>query len=438
MLDKYTKSLFSWQEKASGKLAILQNVAWLFFDRILRMGVGLFVGVWVARYLGVEKFGILNYATAIVALFNPLTKLGLDGLIIRSIVREPGIKDQILGTTFWLKLAGAIASIFLAVSSIFVLHHDDQLTVRIVAILATAGIFQAFDAIDYWFQSQIQSKYTVVARNTAFIITALVKVALIKMQAPLVAFAWATLAEVALGTVGLIIAYRFKGYSIFWRWSLTLAKTLLQESWPLMLSGLTIMIYMKIDQIMLGEMVDTTAVGLYSAATRISEVWYFIPMAIASSVAPRIYAAKDISEEVYYQKIQQLLRLLVLISIFVALPMTFLSNRIITILFGTSYLAAGSILAIHIWATVFVSMGIATGIWFVAEGFTHFAFQRNLIGAVTNIFLNLFLIPAYAGVGAAIATVISYAIASFLSHSINLKTRKIFKLQIQAFYFFHK
>jgi PST family polysaccharide transporter len=83
-------------------------------------------------------------------------------------------------------------------------------------------------------------------------------------------------------------------------------------------------------------------------------------------------------------------------------------------------------------------MGIATGIWFVAEGFTHLAFQRNLIGAVTNIFLNLFLIPAYAGVGAAIATVISYAIASFLSHSINLKTRKIFKLQIQAFYFFHK
>jgi PST family polysaccharide transporter len=438
MLDKYTKSLFSWQEKASGKLAILQNVAWLFFDRILRMGVGLFVGVWVARYLGVEKFGIFNYATAIVALFNPLTKLGLDGLIIRSIVREPGIKDQILGTTFWLKLAGAIASIFLAVSSIFVLHHDDQLTVGIVAILATAGIFQAFDAIDYWFQSQIQSKYTVVARNTAFIITALVKVALIKMQAPLVAFAWATLAEVALGTVGLIIVYRFKGYSIFWRWSLTLAKTLLKESWPLMLSGLTIMIYMKIDQIMLGEMVDTTAVGLYSAATRISEVWYFIPMAIASSVGPRIYAAKEISEEVYYQKIQQLLRLLVLISIFVALPMTFLSNRIITMLFGSSYLAAGSILAIHIWAAVFVSMGIATGIWFVAEGFTHLAFQRNLIGAVTNIFLNLFLIPAYAGVGAAIATVISYAIASFLSHSINLKTRKIFKLQIQAFYFFHK
>ncbi|WP_232288180.1 polysaccharide biosynthesis C-terminal domain-containing protein [Nodularia spumigena] len=195
---------------------------------------------------------------------------------------------------------------------------------------------------------------------------------------------------------------------------------------------------MKIDQIMLGEMVDASAVGLYSAATRISEVWYFIPMAITSSVAPAIYAAKEVSEELYYQKIKKLIRVLVLISIVVAVPMSFLSERIITMLFGNSYAAAGSILAIHIWASLFVSMGVATGVWFISEGLTHEAFQRNLIGAATNILLNLFLIPAYAGVGAAIATVISYGIASFFSHSINLKTRKIFKLQVQSFLFFSK
>ncbi|AHJ30098.1 flippase [Nodularia spumigena CS-584] len=439
MLNKYKTNLFLFIHKfGSGRLAIIQNIAWLFFDRILRMGVGLFVGVWVARYLGVQQFGIFNYASAFVALLNPLTKLGLDGLVISSIVREPELKDQILGTTFWLKLAGAIGCILLAVSSIFVLRQDDQLTVGLVAILATAGIFHAFDTIDFWFQSQVQSKYTVVAKNTAFIIIAFIKVALIKMQAPLIAFAWAGLAEVGLASIGLIIAYRVQGYSILWRWSLPVAKTLLRESWPLMLSGLTIMIYMKIDQIMLGEMVDASAVGLYSAATRISEVWYFIPMAITSSVAPAIYAAKEVSEELYYQKIKKLIRVLVLISIVVAVPMSFLSERIITMLFGNSYAAAGSILAIHIWASLFVSMGVATGVWFISEGLTHEAFQRNLIGAATNILLNLFLIPAYAGVGAAIATVISYGIASFFSHSINLKTRKIFKLQVQSFLFFSK
>jgi PST family polysaccharide transporter len=324
----------------------------------------------------------------------------------------------------------------LTVGSIFVLRQDDQLTVGLVAILATAGILNAFDTIDFWFQSQVQSKYTVVARNTAFVIIALIKVVLIKIHAPLVAFAWATLGEVALGATGLIIAYRFKGYSILWRWSLSLAKTLLTESWPLILSGLTIMIYMRIDQIMLGQMVGDEAVGLYSAATRISEVWYFIPTAISSSVAPSIYAAKQVSEELYYQRIKKLIRLLVMISLVVAVPMSFLSTTIITLLFGNGYAAAGSILGIHIWAAVFVFMGVASGSWFIAEGLTQLAFRRTLMGAVVNVILNWLLIPAYAGVGAAVATVISYGISASLSNLFAQKTRKIFMIQLKSLFWF--
>jgi PST family polysaccharide transporter len=437
MLEKSQKSLLSLVRKfGSEESAIIQNIAWLFFDRTVRMGVGLFVGVWVARYLGVQQFGIFNYATAFVSLFNPLTTLGLDALVIRSIVREPELKDEILGTTFWLKLCGAIVCLLLTVGSIFVLRQDDQLTVGLVAILATAGILNAFDTIDFWFQSQVQSKYTVVARNTAFVIIALIKVVLIKIHAPLVAFAWATLGEVALGATGLIIAYRFKGYSILWRWSLSLAKTLLTESWPLILSGLTIMIYMRIDQIMLGQMVGDEAVGLYSAATRISEVWYFIPTAISSSVAPSIYAAKQVSEELYYQRIKKLIRLLVMISLVVAVPMSFLSTTIITLLFGNGYAAAGSILGIHIWAAVFVFMGVASGSWFIAEGLTQLAFRRTLMGAVVNVILNWLLIPAYAGVGAAVATVISYGISASLSNLFAQKTRKIFMIQLKSLFWF--
>jgi PST family polysaccharide transporter len=253
------------------------------------------------------------------------------------------------------------------------------------------------------------------------------------MQAPLVAFAWATLGEVALGTAGLIIAYRFKGYSILWRWSLSLAKTLLTESWPLILSGLTIMIYMRIDQIMLGQMVGEEAVGLYSAATRISEVWYFIPTAISSSVAPSIYAAKQVSEDLYYQRIKKLIRLLVMISLVVAVPMSFLSTTIITLLFGNDYAPAGSILGIHIWAAVFVFMGVATSSWFIAEGLTQLAFRRTLMGAVVNVILNWLLIPAYAGVGAAVATVISYGIGSVFANGINTRSKIIFTLQMKCF-----
>ena len=438
MLSKLNlKNKLSLLQSSSRLRGIIANTGWLFADRILRMGVGLFVGVWVARYLGVEQFGVFNYASAFVGLFITISTLGLDGIVVRSIVREPEKRSLILGTVFWLKLFGGFVALVFAVSCIILVRRDDQLTISLVAILSSVGIFQAFDTIDLWFQSQVQSKYTVIAKNTAFVIITLVKVFLISTHAPLIAFAWSALGEVGLGAIGLMIYYKAVGYSPWlWSWSLPLAKTLLKESWPLIISGVTIMIYMKIDQIMLGQMVGDKAVGLYSAATRISEVWYFIPMAIASSVSPTIYAAKEVSEALYYRRIEQLIRMLVLISIIISVPMSFMSSTLITILFGSGYAEAGQILAIHIWASVFVFMGVATSPWFIAEGLTEFSFHRTLIGAIVNVVLNFLLIPSFAGIGAAIATVIAYAIAAFLANGLNLKTRKIFMIQLNSFLLF--
>lgn len=417
---------------------IIANIGWLFADRILRMGVGLFVGVWVARYLGIEQFGLFSYATAFVALFSTLTTLGLPSLVIRSITHEPEKRAEILGTTFWLQLVGGITTLLLAVSIMFVLRHEDRLTLSLVAILASTSILKAFGTIELWFQSQVQSKYPVLAQNTAFLIVAIVKVVLINLQAPLLAFAGATLAESVVGAVGLILFYRLQGYSLrIWRWSLPLAKTLLHESWPLILSGFAIMIYLKVDQIMLGEMRGNQVVGLYSSATRISEIWYFIPTTIVSSAAPSIYAAKKAANEsLYYQRIEKLLKILSLLAILIAVPMTFLSGAIITRLFGNSYAAAAPILAIHIWASLFVFMGVGASSWFIAEGLAHLTFIRTLIGSITNIILNFFLIPIYGGIGAAIATVISYAISSVLANAVNPRTWRIFILQIRSIILF--
>jgi polysaccharide transporter, PST family len=413
---------------------IIANMGWLFADRILRMGLGLLIGVWVARYLGVEQFGLFSYAAAFVALFIALSTLGLPALVIRTIAQEPEKRAEILGTVFWLQLFGGIATLGVAVGIMFVLRHGDRLMLNLVAILAGAAIFQAFDTIDLWFQSQIQSKYTVFAKNTAFLIVVVVKVVLINLQAPLLAFAAATLLEAVLGAVGLIIFYKFQGDSLSsWRWSLPLARRLLRESWPLILSGLTIMLYMKVDQIMLGQMIGDEAVGIYSAATRISEVWYFIPTAIAASVAPGIYAAKKaVDESLYYRQIEQSLKVLSLIAILIAVPMTFASGAIITALFGHEYAAAGSILAIHIWAAWFVFMGVGTSSWFIAEGLIHLSFRRTLMGAIINIGLNFILIPTYGGLGAAIATVIAQAFASVLSNASHTQTRKIFQIQLRS------
>ncbi len=414
-------------------LTVVTNTGWLFADKVIRIGVGLVIGVWLARYLGVEEYGLFNYATAFATLLSPLANLGLDGIVIRYMVRDGANRMEILGTTFLLKFQAGTLTLIASIICIYLVSPNEKLTIELVAILSATGIFQSFDAIDLWFQSQTQSKYTVLAKSIVFVSTSILRVILITMKAPLVAFAWVALLDIALGSLGLIFIYQLRGYSVWlWRWSWPLAKMLVKESWPLLFSSFAILIYMKIDMVMLKEMSDERAVGIYSAATRISEAWYFIPMVISSSMAPAIYAAKESSETLFYNLSFRLHRFMALLSIVISISMTFLAKPSIALLFGDKYAAATDVLIVHIWASIFVFLGVASSTWLVAEDLAFFTLSRTIMGAIFNIGLNIVLIPRYAGVGAAIATLISYAFANVFANLLNKKTHKLFWIQLKS------
>jgi PST family polysaccharide transporter len=412
---------------------IVDNIGWLFFDNILRMGVGLLVGVWVARYLGPEQFGLFNFATAFVGLFGAIAGLGLQGLVVRDIVRDQACKEETLGTTAALQLMGGLLTYGLILGAIFWLRPDDNLSKLLVAILGSSMLFKASEVTAYWFESEVLSKYIVWVQNSVFLVFSAIKVALILSHATLISFAWATMAEALAVALLMCLVFRRCGQRLRQlRVRLLRATTLLKDSWPLMLSGIAIVIYMKIDQIMLGQMVGDEAVGIYSAATRISEVWYFIPMAIVASVFPSILEVKKRSEEQYYARLQKLYDLMVVVSVAVALPMTFLSTPVVVLLFGDAYLAAGTVLALHIWAAVFVFLGVASGKWFLAENRQLLSLQRTVLGAVVNVGLNLWLIPVHGAIGAALATIFSYAIAAFFADLLQKETRRMFSMKVSA------
>jgi PST family polysaccharide transporter len=395
-----------------------------------------FVGVWVARYLRPGPFGILNYAFAFAGLFIPLSYLGMDGIVVRNLVRDPLQKDRILGTAFGLRVAGGFFCVLITVGAIILMRPTDIFTRWLVVIFAVGSVFQAFDVIRFWFESQVQSKYIVYVRNTVLCTIALVKVGLILIRAPLIYFAWAGLLEIILLSIGFWIAYRMKGYQIkLWRWDLQQAIVLLRESWPLIISGVATLVYMKIDQVMLGDMIGDKEVGLYSAAARISELSYFIPVAIVSSVFPSIVEAKKKDEDLYYERIWKLFRLMTGISYSIAIPMTLLSKFIVSTLYGSDYAEAGTVLAIHIWAAIFIFLSVARGPWILNEGLMKISLYSTILGAILNVVLNLFLIPLYSIIGAAIATLISYAFAGFLFNAFMRETRKIFYMQIGALFF---
>lgn len=414
---------------------IVDNIGWLFFDKILRMGFGLLVGVWVARYLGPDQFGLLNYAVAFTGLFGVIAGFGLQGVVVRDIVRNPEGARIALGTTAVMQLVGGFMSLMLALGCILYMRPHDLQLHSIVAILGSIMLFRASDIVVYWFESQVQSKYTVWVQNGVFLLFAGIKVWLILQQAQLIAFVWAMFSEAVLVSVILLIVLDKSGGPKITslRASVVKMRELSRESWPLLLSGLAIMIYMKIDQIMLGQMIGDEAVGVFSAAIKISEVWFFIPMAIVATVFPTILESKRRSEAQYYQRLQYLFNLMVWLSVAIALPMTFLSTPITNLLYGTAYKSAGSILAIHIWASVFVFLGVATSNWLLAEGKQISSLQRTLFGAVVNILLNLILIPDFGALGAAWATVIAQFSVGFLYDLFQRETRRIFFMKLRAF-----
>lgn len=422
MINKLNLAL---QNLSPGLRKILGNMSWLLAERVLRMILGFFILSWTARYLGVAQFGLLNYALAFYWIFSMIAPLGLNQIVIRDLVSDPSKKGEIIGTSFFLSLCSGFVSFFLAVGIVFLLQPKDQTNLILVAIVSSGLIIQAFYAPGAWFESQLQSKYSVLANNAAVICMTVVKIVLIENKAPLIAFAWAFVAEMALIAIGLLTVYQVNGNKIQdWRMNWSRARSMLKVSWPLIFSTLAIVLYLRIDQIMLGQLADEKSLGIYSVAVRLSELWGFIATAIVKSVSPSIIEAKKISEALYYQKIQKTCDLLMLIVYCLAIPMTFLSTPLIVLLFGQEYAPAGTVLSIHIWSSLFVFFGYAKEVWIAAEELTIFALAASCVGAISNILLNFWLIPKYQAVGASIATVISYGIADYLMCFLYAPTRK--------------
>jgi O-antigen/teichoic acid export membrane protein len=385
------------------------NTGWLMSEKILRMAVGLLVNVWIARYLGPENFGLLSYALAFAGLFLPLVTLGLDEIVVRNVVRDPACRAETLGTAFVIKLVGSVVACIIATATAMLLRPDDILSHWLVGIIAAGSLFQSLNIIDIWFNSQVQTKYAVLARNVSFAICTTIRIALILTRAPLAAFAIVVTVEAAIGAAGLVIAYYLKGES-FRKWHPTFvtARNLLRDSMPLLLSFVSIGIYQRIDQVMLQEMSGSTEVGIYAVAVRLSEVWIFIPNAIYWSVYPSIVKAKEVSDELFYERLQKFYNLVALLSYAIAIPMTLCSQWLVDTLFGESYTRAGLMVAWLIWAHLFTSLEIARSAFLASMNWYKIYFISALSGCILNVVLCYFLIPRYGGMGAVVSSIIAY------------------------------
>lgn len=420
-----------------GFVKYFKNASWAFADKFIRIITALFIGVWVTRYLGPKDFGILSYAQSIVGLIAAFSSLGLNGLLARELVKNPEDRYTLLGTSFILQMIGS--TILFGILVVFAqINENDALTKTIILLLGGLTFLDSFGIITIYFQSIVKNKLMVIPSLVGLVISSILKVSLILSQAKLLMFVYVLIFDTAFLIIGLLYFYRKQNQKLFkWNFSSKKATSLLKDSWPLVLSGIIVSIYMKVDQFMIKEIIGVEAVGKYAAAARLSEAWGFIPGIICASVFPAIVNAKKVNEELYLKRIQNLYDLMVLISLLIALILTFTSDWLVNFLYGVEFIESGPVLSLHIWGGVFLFLGSARAGWILNENLQRYTSMYLGVGMVCNLLLNLYFIPKNGIWGAALATLISQSISVLFAPLLFKKTRLSFFMMMKSLTFYN-
>ncbi len=392
------------------------NLGWLLAERAVRFLLGVVVGFIVARHLGPSRLGELSYCTAIVTLAGGVAALGLDAVVKRDLLAAPADTAGLLASSAVLRLFAGLAAFGVLAALGLAGRLGSGEEPRLLVILGLTLFSPALLVPDLWLQTHLQAKRSVVAQTVALAAGAALRIYLVRTDAPLAAFAGVVVLEAALAAAGIALLARGAGLRFAWRAAQpAVMRRLAAEAWPLMFAGLAVVVYMKIDEVMLRHLAGPAAVGIYSAASRLTEIWYFLPLALASSLLPALWRARARGAADYRARLQHYYDLNAAVAYALSIPLALAAGVIVRAAYGEAFAAAGPIVAVHIWSSVFVFLGVARGQWLVNEGLQRFYLAATLAGAALNIGLNFLVIPRWGPLGAAAATVVSQALASWLS-----------------------
>ena len=379
-------------------------------SKILSMVVSFLATIFIARNLGPTNFGQLSYAVSFIGIFSFIASLGIENVLYRDLIKYPEQRNKYLGSAFTIKIvAGIVTALITIILAIF--YTKDDVSKLLIYILSGTFIFNSFQIINYEFQAKIKSKYPAIIAFIITIILNILKIGLICYSKGVIYLSLVLLLESILYAAFYWFAYEQKlsGKVSDWQFDMGVAKNLLHDSWPLIFTSAFVLVYSRIDQILIKAFIDAHAVGIYDAAVKIAEVWYFIPGIIVTSLFPAIINAKKISEGLYYARIKKLALGLVTLSIVIALPVTLLSSFIISIIYGSAYSNGVIILQIYVWACTSMFLGLLIDNYLITENYRKILLFRSFVPMILNVILNLIWIPKYGITGSAYATLISYS-----------------------------
>lgn len=411
----------------------MSNTIWNIGGKVIQMVISLIVGMITARYLGPSNYGIIGYTASYVTFFSALAQLGFDSVAVKEILEHPEKQGEVLGSTIFFRIVSSVVSTAGVAVLVYFADDGDPLMVWVAFLQSLSLIFQSFEMIHFWYQSRMETEISVKVQTFAYLVMAGYKVLILALGKDVTWFACSTAIEAAVVSLALLWSYRrSKGQKL--TISFSCGTEMLKYSYHFILSGMMVTIYSHMDKIMLEQMLNESAVGYYTAATKVAQMWSFVLLALINSARPLIITARQQSQELYVKQNKRLYAAILWIGIAVAAMMTICGKWIIYIMYGPAYLPATSSLQISAWYTMFAMLGSARGIWIVCENKAKYVKYYLGIGAVLNVVLNYLLIPTYGPGGASAATLITQIFTAVFAPAIFKETRSYTKNVVQAFF----
>lgn len=431
----FVQALFRRLNLSKTKENIVKNLFWSVLGKIVNLLSGLIVGIIIARYLGPEQFGLMNYVISYVFLFQTFAIFGLDAIEVREEARNQTPIHVIIGTAFFLKIIFGAIFMFMAILTSWIMDADGYTTL-LIAIYSFSIVVNSFSVIRNYFMAIVENEFIVKAEIARTLISIAIKIILLFFQASLTIFIIAYLFDFSLLASGYVMAYHSKGKKMReWNFSLKCSKYLLKESFPLMLTSAAVIIYQRIDQVMIGQMIDKTAVGYFSVASRFVEVLIYIPMMLAQTITPILVSNREKSEVDYIRKGQQFMNFSLWCSLLASILTSLFAYWIVLFTFGTAYLPAVTVLQILAFKAASVALSNTAGAMLVTEGIQRYAILRDGFGCIVCVILNYILLPRYGIIAAAFVAIASNVAAGYLADALIPAYRHLFSRQTKALLF---
>lgn len=413
------------------KSKVTINAGWLIAGRIYHMLLTFFIGLLTARYLGPANYGLINYAAAYTTFFASFCTLGINSVIVKNFVDNPDEEGEIIGSAIVLRTVSSLLSVIMMICITLFMDKGEVTTNIVVALCSIGVLFQVMDTLNYWFQAKLQSKYAALATVISYTVVSIYKIWLLFTGKSVEWFAVSTSLDSFVVAIVLLVMY-YKQNGPKFSFSVKKSKELFFSSYHFILAGLMVAIYGSTDRFMLKQMLNESEVAYYSTAVALCNTWVFVLAAIIDSMYPVILQHFGKNNGKFEQKNRQLYAIVFYMSVLASSLISVLATFIVKVLYGDAYISAADPLRIITWYTAFSYLGVARNAWMVCYNCQFYLKYLYIGAALTNVVLNVWLIPIWGASGAALASLITQISTILVFPAMIKALRPNVKLMIEA------